>query len=169
MLPIISWNIIPFIWFKLRGISLRTQNIACLPRVSVIQSPSSPKAHNINAIPIKVLCDVGTYVISPAVDGDPYSSKRRMRSPNCPWRSPNILTGALICRTLGSWANKRSAVLQRSAISLQSIKNCLFTGGFHPRGLSKYDRTYKKAISVGTRATNLYILVELNRQNQEKR
>ena len=43
-----------------------------------------------------------TYVMSPAVDGKPYSSKRRIKSPNCPWRSPNTLIGAFNCKTVGS-------------------------------------------------------------------
>jgi len=84
-----------------------------------------------------------TYAMSPAVDGAPYSSKRRMRSPNCPCKSPNILIGALSCKTLGSLENIRSALSQRSAISLQSKKNCRRTGGFHPRGFKRCAMTYK--------------------------
>lgn len=84
-----------------------------------------------------------TYAMSPAVEGEPYSSKRRMRSPNCPCKSPNILTGAFIWRTLGSLENIRSALSQRSAISLQSRKNCRRTGGFQPRGFRRCAITWK--------------------------
>ncbi len=83
----------------------------------------------------------GAYVMSPAVEGDPYSSNKHIKSPNCPWRSPKILTGALICSTLDSWANKRSEASQSSAISLEPKKNCCFTGGFQPRGFNKYEST----------------------------
>ena len=34
------------------------------------------------------------YVMSPAVLGVPYSSNSRIKSPNCPCRSPNSLMGA---------------------------------------------------------------------------
>jgi hypothetical protein len=54
------------------------------------------------------------------------------------------LTGALICSTLDSRANNRSEASQSSAISLQSKKNCRFTGGFQPRGFNKYDKTCKQ-------------------------
>jgi hypothetical protein len=80
--------------------------------------------------------------MSPAVDGAPYSSKRRMRSPNCPCKSPNILIGALSFMTVGSLENILSALSQRSAISLQSKKNCRRTGGFHPRGFKRCAMTY---------------------------
>lgn len=85
-----------------------------------------------------------TYAMSPAVDGAPYSSKRRMRSPNCPCKSPNILIGALSCKTVGSLENILSALSQRSAISLQSKKNCRRTGGFQPRGFKRNAMTYLK-------------------------
>lgn len=85
---------------------------------------------------------VETYPMSPAVEGDPYSSKSRIRSPNCPCRSPNILIGAFSCNTLGSLANILSALSQRSAISLQSKKNCLRTGGFQPRGFRRWAITW---------------------------
>lgn len=78
-----------------------------------------------------------TYAMSPAVEGAPYSSNKRMRSPNWPCRSPNILMGAFSCKTLGSLENILSALSHRSAISLQSRKNCLRTGGFQPRGFSR--------------------------------
>lgn len=78
-----------------------------------------------------------THAISPAVDGEPYSSNSRIRSPNWPCKSPKILTGALIWRTLGSLENNLSALSQRSAISLQSKKNWRRTGGFHPRGFKR--------------------------------
>jgi len=42
--------------------------------------------------------------MSLAVEGKPYSSKRCIRSPDCPCKSTNILIGALSCRTLGSLA-----------------------------------------------------------------
>jgi hypothetical protein len=80
--------------------------------------------------------------MSPAVDGEPYSSKRRMRSPNCPCKSPNILIGALSFMTVGSLENILSELSQRSAISLQSKKNCRRTGGFHPRGFKRCAMTY---------------------------
>lgn len=85
---------------------------------------------------------IRTYAMSPAVEGEPYSSKSRIRSPNCPCKSPNILIGALSCITLGSLENILSAVSQRSAISLQSRKNCLRTGGFHPRGFKRWAITW---------------------------
>uniref|UniRef100_A0A0A9DU85 Uncharacterized protein n=1 Tax=Arundo donax TaxID=35708 RepID=A0A0A9DU85_ARUDO len=44
--------------------------------------------------------------------------------------------GALSCKTVGSLENILSALSHRSAISLQSRKNCLRTGGFQPRGFS---------------------------------
>jgi hypothetical protein len=83
-----------------------------------------------------------TYAMSPAVEGAPYSSNNLIRSPNCPCKSPNILTGALSCKTLGSLENIRSALSHRSAISLQSKKNCLRTGGFQPRGFNRDAITY---------------------------
>jgi hypothetical protein len=45
--------------------------------------------------------------------------------------------GALSFMTLGSLENILSALSHRSAISLQSKKNCLRTGGFQPRGLRR--------------------------------
>lgn len=85
-----------------------------------------------------------THAMSPAVEGAPYSSNRRMRSPNCPCKSPNILIGALSCNTLGSLENILSALSQRSAISLQSKKNCRRTGGFQPRGFRRCAITWSK-------------------------
>lgn len=35
-----------------------------------------------------------TYVISPPVEGKPYSSNNRIKSPNCPCKSPNTFIGA---------------------------------------------------------------------------
>ena len=49
------------------------------------------------------------YVMSPAVEGVPYSSNNRIRSPNWPCRSPKIFTGAFSFSTLGSRMKMRSA------------------------------------------------------------
>mmetsp|Transcript_4238 Transcript_4238/g.19227 ORF Transcript_4238/g.19227 Transcript_4238/m.19227 type:complete len:654 (-) Transcript_4238:282-2243(-) len=57
------------------------------------------------------------YAMSPAVLGDPYSANRRMRSPYCPWRSPNILVGARRRSTVDSARNFSSAKLHSSSIS----------------------------------------------------
>ena len=76
------------------------------------------------------------YAMSPTVLGDPYSAKRRIRSPNCPCRSPKIFVGALSFKTVGSRLNFSSAAAHSSSISSAFRMNERSAGGSHERGSS---------------------------------
>mmetsp|Transcript_11191 Transcript_11191/g.46612 ORF Transcript_11191/g.46612 Transcript_11191/m.46612 type:complete len:368 (+) Transcript_11191:905-2008(+) len=75
--------------------------------------------------------------MSPAVLGEPYSAKSRIKSTNCPWRSPKIFTGARTCSTLFSSWKIASALSQRSEMLSALRMNERSEGGSHPRGFSR--------------------------------
>eukprot|EP00982_Pelagococcus_subviridis_P007392 30599-Pelagococcus_subviridis.AAC.2 len=87
------------------------------------------------------------YAMSPAVDGEPYSANRRIRSPNCPCRSPKIFVGALKRRTVDSFANISSAAAHSSSISAASRMNDRSAGGSHARGCKSSARTFLCTLS----------------------